>query len=177
MKKSCLIFTLLFIAGSLRAQHCPFDGAGLLVVSVRGADSTGFNAEYIMISVRDVYGQIVNVGGKPLVFVQNPRKTLVERRTYDHNSIAYGFAGDDFILAFPTWLMEEYREDGGLYIYANPVTGRLMPAVHKIKPGDIYNIHYLNGYLSGQPRTEPVPENSNEPFRHRVRLTLPGPDE
>ena len=168
---------LLFVAGSLRAQHCPFDGTGLLVVSVKGADSTGFNAEYIQISVRDVYGQIINVGGKPLVFVKNPRKTLVERRTYDHNSISYGFAGNDFILAFSYWLMQKYQENGGLYIYANPVTGRLMPVVYKIKPGDIYNIHYLNAYLSGQPRTEPVPENKEEPFRHTVRLILPVSDE
>ena len=161
----------------LRAQHCPFDGSGLLVVAVKSADSLDFTADDLLVSLRDAKGQLIYAAARPMIFIKNVAKTMPERDTYDHNHIAYAFAGKNFILSVPLSLLRDYQAKGGVFLYANAVSGRYTPAVKKIKAADIYNIHYLNTYFSGQHRTEPVPENSEEPFRHLVRLTLSGPVE
>lgn len=166
-----VVSVLLF--NQLRAQHCPYDGAGLLVVAVRGDDSSFFKQQDILISLRDVSGNIIYRSGSPYVFVVNPKETLPARETYDHEKIAYSFAADNFIVVIPANLAEMYKDKGGIYVYANPVNGKFDAAVRRIYTNDIYDLHYINSYVPfGSSRREPVPQNDKNPFHHLVRMVV-----
>lgn len=173
MKIFLSFIVLLLLTNQLSAQHCPYDGAGLLVVSVHGDDSSVFKQQDILISLRDVSGNIIYRPGRPYIFVMNPKETLPARETYDHEKIAYSFAADNFIVVIPANLADMYKDKGGIYVYVNPVNGKYDAAVRRIYAGDIYNLHYINKYVPfGSTRREPVPQNESDPFHHLVRMIV-----
>lgn len=159
---TCVILLLSFIS---RAQHCPYDGAALLVVSISTEDGQSFAENDILISIRDVHGNIIYRNGSPEVFVLNPKQTFPLRPTYDHEKISFAFAGDNFIHSFSAYMVNEYEKKGGLYIYVNPLSGKYNPVIRKLVNKDVYDLHYINEYVPFRSdRTEPVPENSKAPF-------------
>ncbi len=155
----------LLLSVSTSAQHCPYDGASLLVVSVSAGEEQGFTESNILISIRDIHGNIIYRNGSPEIFVLNPTQTSPFRSTYDHEKISYAFASGNFIHSFPAYMINEYEKKGGLFIYINPLSSDYDPVIRRLSNKDLYSIHYINEYVPyGSSRTEPVPENKTEPF-------------
>ncbi len=155
----------LLLSFAARPQHCPYDGAALLVAAVSTEDGQSFAEQDILISIRDVHGNIIYRNGSPEVFVKNPQQTFPQRSTYDHEKISFAFAGDNFIHHFSAYLINEYEKEGGLYIYVNPLSGAYNPVIRRLSNKDVYSLHYINEYVPyGSSRTEPVPEDNKTPF-------------
>jgi len=165
MKKLITGVFCLLLSAATRAQHCPYDGASLLVVSVSTVEGQGFTENNMLISIRDVHGNIIYRNGSPEIFVLNPTQTSPFRSTYDHEKISFAFAAGDFIHSFPAYMINEYEKKGGLFIYVNPLSGDYDPVIRRLSNKDLYSIHYINEYVPyGSSRTEPVPENKAESF-------------
>jgi hypothetical protein len=82
------------------AQHCPYDGAGLVVLELCDSASHShiYNATAFLVDKNN--NAAFDYWGYPYMFVQNPQ-TTTGAEDYPFVKIRYGFAGDNYIMSFP----------------------------------------------------------------------------
>ena len=148
MKQTLLLFVFLLINVTLNAQHCPFDGAGIIVVNIHSqedkASISGLEV-FLCDSLGNPYEQAPASNGRThsfdCSFHQNPATTTF-RGNIDNNNpaeprkIRFPFAGDDYVL-----LCERTYDTYKAYIKVIDPQGRFNEtSAIKLFPIDVYSL-------------------------------------
>ena len=148
MKKIFLLLTLLLANIIARAQHCPFDGTGIIVVNIHGhEDNISISGLEVFLcdSLGNPYEQAPASNGRThsfdCSFHQNPATTTF-RGYIDNNhpaeprKIRFPFAGDDYVL-----LCERTYDTFKAYVKVIDPQGRFAESsAIKLFPVDVYSL-------------------------------------
>ncbi len=103
MKNLIILTFVIFLAGKkTQAQHCPYDFASIIVVSIHEKDSSK-NIPNLKLTLVDSSGNaVLDRNEKEIVFWQNPEKTTFEGYIDNNNpaqneKIRFPFAKDNYV--------------------------------------------------------------------------------
>lgn len=136
MKRAAALFLFLSLFLSAKAQHCPFDYVGILVVSVIDP-STGEAIDNASISMVDQAGNSAEDWRKEeLLFVQNPASTDPYWTNDDFKTIRYSFAGDNYILPLSLGF-----SDKEMQLKIESPNQAFEPIFYPLDPSDYFDLH------------------------------------
>ncbi len=136
MKRAAVLFLSLSFCFALKAQHCPFDNLGILVVCVIDAETN--------IPIDEVSISLVDKSGSPMKdwkdewyhLVKNPERTDPNWGDYQFKTIRYSFAEDHFILPISLSL-----ENDELFIKVESLGNQFETKFHSLSADDFFDLH------------------------------------